>query len=118
VTVLEGDLLEPLPTDLRGRVDAVVSNPPYVAEEARDTLPADVLVDPPLAVFGGIEIYERLFAQAVGWLAPGGIVAVEIEETAAGVVAKAAAHEGFVGITVRHDLAGRDRVVVGRRPLT
>lgn len=116
VTVLEGDLLEPLPTDLRGRVDAVVCNPPYVAQEARDTLPADVLAEPPLAVFGGIEIYERLFAQAEGWLAPGGIVAVEIEETAARVVAKAAAHEGFEGIVVRRDLAGRDRVVVARRP--
>ncbi len=80
-------------------MDAVVCNPPYVAEEARDTLPADVLAEPPLAVFGGIEIYERLFAQAVGWLAPGGIVAVEIEETAAEVVSKAAAHQGFEGIT-------------------
>jgi release factor glutamine methyltransferase len=117
VTVLDGDLLEPLPADLRGRVDAVVCNPPYVAEEARDTLPADVLAEPPLAVFGGIEIYEPLFAQAVGWLAHGGIVAVEIEETAAGVVSKAAAHEGFEGIAVRQDLTGRDRVVVARRPL-
>ncbi|MGH2641968.1 MAG: peptide chain release factor N(5)-glutamine methyltransferase, partial [Actinomycetota bacterium] len=103
LAVLEGDLLEPLPADLRGRVDAVVCNPPYVAEEARDTLPAEVLAEPPLAVFGGIEIYERLFAQSIGWLALGGIVAVEIEETAAGVVAKAAAHEGFEEITVRRD---------------
>jgi release factor glutamine methyltransferase len=116
VTVLEGDLLEPLPADLHGRVDAVVCNPPYVAEGARDTLPADVLAEPPLAVFGGIETYERLFAQAVGWLAPGGIVAVEIEETAAGVVTKAAANEGFEGIIVRQDLTGRDRVLVARRP--
>ncbi|MCD6020826.1 MAG: prmC [Actinomycetia bacterium] len=116
VTVLEGDLLEPLPADLRGRLDAVVGNPPYVAEEARDTLPADVLAEPPLSVFGGIEIYERLFAQAVDWLAPGGIVAVEIEETAAGVVAKAAAREGFEGSTMRRDLTGRDRVLVARRP--
>ncbi len=116
VRVVEGDLLEAVPDHVRGRVDAVVCNPPYVAEEARDTLPADVLAEPPLAVFGGIEIYERLFAQAVGWLAPGGIVAVEIEETAAEVVSKAAAHEGFEGITVRRDLAGRDRVVVARRP--
>lgn len=116
VTVLEGDLLEPLPPDLRGRVNAVVCNPPYVAEEARHTLPADVLAEPPLAVFGGIEIYERLFAQMVAWLAPGGIVAVEIEETAAGVVAGAAGHEGFEGIIVRQDLTGRDRVMVARRP--
>jgi release factor glutamine methyltransferase len=54
--VFEGDLLEPIPGDLRSRVDAVVCNPPYVPEETRDSLPADVLAEPALAVFGGIEI--------------------------------------------------------------
>jgi release factor glutamine methyltransferase len=115
MTVLEGDLLEPLPTGLRGGVDAVVCNPPYVAEEARDSLPIDVLADPPLAVFGGIEIYERLFAQAAGWLVPGGFVAVEIEETAAEIVSKAAALAGFEATAACQDLTGRDRVVVARR---
>jgi release factor glutamine methyltransferase len=115
ITVLEGDLLDGLPRELRGRVDAVVCNPPYVAEETRGSLPADVLAEPPLAVFGGIEIYERLFSQAAGWLAHGGSVAVEIEESAAEVVSKAAAHAGFEAIVVRQDLTGRDRVVAGRR---
>lgn len=113
--VFEGDLLEPIPGDLRGRVDAVVCNPPYVPEETRDSLPADVLAEPALAVFGGIEIYERLFDQAVRWLVPGGLVAVEIEESAAELVSKAAVHAGFEAIAVRPDLTGRDRVVTGRR---
>ncbi len=39
VTVFEGNLLEPLPGHLRGELDAVVCNPPYVAREARDSLP-------------------------------------------------------------------------------
>jgi len=117
VTVFEGDLLDGLPQDLRGRVDAVVCNPPYVAEEARDSLPADVLAEPPLAVFGGIDIYERLFGQAAVWLAPGGLVAVEIEESTAELVSKAASQAGFQAITVRRDLTGRDRVVAGRLPL-
>jgi release factor glutamine methyltransferase len=116
ITVFEGDLLEGLPSDLRGRVDAVVCNPPYVSEEARDSLPADVLAEPALAVFGGIDIYERLFGQAAGWLAPGGLVAVEIEESTADLVSKAAAKAGFEAIAVRRDLTGRDRVVAGRRP--
>jgi release factor glutamine methyltransferase len=116
VTVCEGDLLDGLPGELRGRLDAVACNPPYVAEEARDALPADVLAEPPLAVFGGIEIYERLFSQAAGWLAPGGLVAVEIEESTADLVARAAGDAGFEAIVVRRDLAGRDRVVAGRRP--
>jgi release factor glutamine methyltransferase len=116
VRTFEGDLLDPLPGDLFGRVDAVACNPPYVAEEARGSLPADVLAEPPLAVFGGIELYERLFAQAAGWLAPGGSVAVEIEESAADLVTRAASQAGFEAIEVRRDLAGRDRVLVGRRP--
>ena len=116
VTVLEGDLLAPLPPELRGRMDAVVANPPYVGLDARDSLPADVLAEPPLAVFGGIEIYERLFEQASGWLRPGGIVAVEIEESAAEIVSKAVKREGFGDLAVRQDLAGRDRVVTARRP--
>lgn len=116
VTVLEGDLLAPMPPELRGRLDAVVANPPYVGFDARDSLPADVLAEPPMAVFGGIELYERLFEQASEWLRPGGVVAVEIEESAAGVVSKAAQREGFGDIVVRRDLTGRDRVVTGRRP--
>ena len=113
--VFEGDLLQPIPGDLVGRVDAVVCNPPYVPEETRDSLPADVLAEPALAVFGGIEIYERLFAQAVRWLVPGGLVAVEIEESAAELVSKALKHAGFEAIAVRKDLTRRDRVVTGRR---
>jgi release factor glutamine methyltransferase len=116
VTVLEGDLLAPLTDDLRGWVDAVVCNPPYVALETRDSLPTDVLAEPALAVFGGIELYERLFEQAAGWLRPGGLVAVEIEESAAAIVSKAARRAGFADLAVRQDLTGRDRVVAGRRP--
>ena len=116
VTVFEGDLLEPLPGELRGALDAVVCNPPYVALEARDSLPPEVLAEPELAVFGGLDIYERLFEQAFERLRPGGLVAVEIEESTAEAVSKAAAREGFEALSVRQDLTGRDRVVSGRRP--
>jgi release factor glutamine methyltransferase len=116
MTVLQGDLLEPLPRDLRGGVDAAVCNPPYVAPEVRVSLPPDVLAEPALAVFGGIDLYQRLFAQALVWLRPGGFIAVEIEESMAASVSKAAEREGFVDLSVRRDLAGRDRVVGGRRP--
>jgi release factor glutamine methyltransferase len=116
VTVFEGDLLEPLPGGLRGELDAVVCNPPYVALEARDSLPPDVRAEPELAVFGGLDIYERLFAQAFACLRPGGFVAVEIEESMAASVSRAAEQEGFEQLSVRQDLAARDRVVSGQRP--
>jgi release factor glutamine methyltransferase len=116
VTVFEGDLLEPLPRDLRAELDAVACNPPYVALEARDSLPSDVRAEPELAVFGGLDLYERLFEQAFACLRPGGLVAVEIEESTAVSVSRAAGDEGFTDLEVRKDLAGRDRVVSGRRP--
>lgn len=115
VVVLEGDLLEPLPEELRGRVDAVVGNPPYVSIEAKASLPPEVLAEPALAIFGDIELYERLFAMASSWLRSGGLVAVEIEESAADAVSGAAKQAGFIDVFVRQDLTGRDRVVGARR---
>jgi release factor glutamine methyltransferase len=116
MTVMVGDLLEPLPRDLRGGVDAVVSNLPYVAAEMRESLPPDVRAEPELAVFGGMDLYGRLFAQAFGCLRPGGLIAVEIEERMAASVSEDAERAGFEDLSVRRDLAGRDRVVGGRRP--
>jgi release factor glutamine methyltransferase len=116
VKVSEGDLLEQLPIDLRGELDAVVCNPPYVSIEARASLPPDVRAEPELAVFGGLDLYERLFEQAFACLRPGGLVAVEIEERTAESVSNAAERGGFGDVSVRRDLTGRDRVVSGRRP--
>ena len=116
VSVAEGDLLEPLPAALRGRLDAVVANPPYVSHDERERLPADVRGEPALAVFGGVDLAERLFAEAAAWLRPGGLVAIEIEESTAAAIEGAAARNGFMDVAVRRDLADRDRVVTGRTP--
>ena len=115
VDVARGDLFDPLPASLEGAIDAVCANPPYVPETRRETLPADVLADPEAAVFGEPALYERLFAGAQAWLRSGGIVAVEIDDEAAGVVSAAATDAGFTDIAVHADLNGRDRVVSGRR---
>jgi len=116
VEALEGDLLESLPEALRGKLDLVTCNPPYVPEDRRGDLPPEVLAEPDLALFGGTPIYARLFVQAAEWLRPGGHVAVEIEESTAAVVGALAREAGFTGPQVRKDLNGRDRVVAARRP--
>jgi release factor glutamine methyltransferase len=114
VTVLEGDLLEPLPDDLRGWVDLVVSNPPYVLAEEMQELPAEVRADPPLALIGGAEIYEQLAAGGSRWLRDGGAVVVEIDPRRADHVAHA--FDGFADVRVERDLAGRERVLIARKP--
>ena len=115
VTVLEGDLLEPLPAVLRGRVDVVVSNPPYVAAEDVEDLPAEVRADPVLALVRGIDVYERLSAQASRWLRGGGVLVVEIGAGLGDPVVRALSAV-FSEVRVEPDLTGRDRVVLARAP--
>jgi len=115
VTVVEGDLLDPLPEELRGWVDLVVSNPPYVTDEELQDLPAEVRTEPRLALVGGTQLYERLADQALRWLRDGGVLAVEIGGSPGADVAKVL--EGsYMDVRTLPDLAGRDRIVVARRP--
>ncbi|MEP6475962.1 MAG: peptide chain release factor N(5)-glutamine methyltransferase [Actinomycetota bacterium] len=115
ISVLQGDLLDPVAEELRGTVDLVVSNPPYVEPAEMANLPQEVRADPPLALTGGIGIYRRLFDAARAWIRPGGSVAVEIGATRGAAVSQAATSAGFDHVRVHADLVGRDRVVVGRR---
>lgn len=114
VEVLEGDLLAPLPEELRGLIDLVVSNPPYVTPEEYQDLPAEVRAEPDLALLGGVEVYERLAEAAASWLRPGGGLALEIGSGQAGEVV-ARLEPRFDDVRVLPDLAGWDRIVVGRR---
>ncbi|HET7870600.1 MAG TPA: peptide chain release factor N(5)-glutamine methyltransferase [Actinomycetota bacterium] len=115
ITVLRGDLLEPLPIELRGAVDLVVSNPPYVTAVEYEDLPAEVRADPRVALVGGTRLHERLAAEAIRWLRPGGALAVEIGAAQGPEVAKVM-ERSYGDVRIVPDLAGRDRVVVGRRP--
>ena len=115
VTVVEGDLLEPLPPDLRGWVDLIVSNPPYVPEDEIDDLPAEVRADPRLALAGGTEIQRRLAEQAPRWLRSGGTLAVEIDARRGEELTDLLSPR-FARVRLERDLAGRDRVVLARTP--
>jgi release factor glutamine methyltransferase len=116
VTVDQGDLFEAVPTELRGRVDLVCANPPYVPPARRDALPRDVMADPDEALFGDLGLYRRLFDEARSWLRTGATVAVEIDDDAGAEVRTAAEAAGFADVEVHTDLNGRDRVVSGCLP--
>jgi len=115
VEVLDGDLLAPLPPELVGRIDLVVSNPPYVEPDQFASLPVDVKADPSLALLGGLPVFDRLLGAAARVLGPGGALAVEVGDGQAASVAELAERAGFVDTMVRPDLAGRDRVVLSRQ---
>jgi len=114
VEVVMGDLLDHVPFALRGGVDLVVSNPPYVEEHELADLSREVRADPITALAGGVPLFERLFVQASEVLRPGGAVVVEIGETQGAEIRAAVTRAGFVAVEVDPDLAGRDRVVTAR----
>lgn len=117
IAVHLGDLFDALPVSLRGRVDVIVANPPYVARAEADLLPAEVRDhEPAMALVAGDrgdEVLARIAAAAGGWLRPGGVVACEISEFRADTAARLFAP--FCG-EIEADLAGKPRYVIGRSP--
>jgi release factor glutamine methyltransferase len=115
IEVLPGDLLGPIPEDLRGRISVVVSNPPYVTREEYHSLPDEVRAEPYEALVGGTDLHRRLAQEASSWLHKGGWLVMEIGASQAEEVV-AVLTESFESVEVLPDLAGRDRVVRGRLP--
>jgi release factor glutamine methyltransferase len=118
VEIVECDLLGDVDVELRGRVDLLISNPPYVPSADVPGLPAEVAgFEPHLALDGGpdgLDVFRRLLAEARDWLRPGsGILAVELDERR---VRDAASEAGtwYEDVRVVGDLAGRDRIVTCR----
>ena len=119
VRLAEGSWYEALPAELRGRFDVIVSNPPYIADGS-DSLPPEIADhEPPVALYSGrtgLEATEVILAGATGWLAPGGGLVLELSDGTSAEVQALARSAGLVETTVHHDLAGRERVLVARRP--
>ncbi|HEV2766134.1 MAG TPA: peptide chain release factor N(5)-glutamine methyltransferase [Acidimicrobiales bacterium] len=116
VRLVEGDWFAALPPDLAGEIDLVVSNPPYVASS--DPLPPEVEAWEPgealVAGPSGLEHVERILAEAPAWLAPAGVVVLELAPHQAERAAGGARAAGFAEVEVRPDLAGRARILVAR----
>jgi release factor glutamine methyltransferase len=113
-----GARFDPLPGHLRGQVDLLVSNPPYIRSEELAGLPVEVRDhDPHAALDGGpdgLQFY-RAIASAMGdWLRPGGHVAVEIGADQGAAVGGILAASGGLDVQISQDYAGHDRVVTAR----
>ena len=105
-------------SELDGQVDLVVANPPYVPD---GTLlePEVTQHDPSHAVFGGpdgMALIIPVVAHAGRWLRPGGLFAVEHDDTTSAQTVELISRTGlFDDVVARHDLAGRPRFVTARR---
>lgn len=113
----EGDLLTPLrESGLEGTLDAVVSNPPYIAEREMAALPREVRnYEPRLALAGGpdgLAVHRRLLAEAWEFLKPGGWLLMEMGQGQAGPIRVLAATDGRYGACdIVRDVAGIERVI-------
>jgi release factor glutamine methyltransferase len=105
---------------LRGKVDLITANPPYIADAEMAALPVDVRdFEPPLALAAGADglaVTRRIVAGAPALLTQGGILALEVEAGAAAAVRGLFERARFDDLEVRRDYAGHERVVSGRRP--
>lgn len=98
--------------------DLIVSNPPYIATAVLATLSAEVKREPVLALDGGTDglvFYDRICAQAMEHLAPGGALVVEHGFDQAETVRARFERAGFTDVALVHDLAKQPRVTWARR---
>jgi release factor glutamine methyltransferase len=113
-----GDLFDALPTTLRGRVDVLVANVPYVPTAALALLPPEARDhEPRLALDGGddgLAVARRVLASAPSWLADGGVVLFETSEEQVPAAVSAVAAAGFApGVSADEERGAT--VVSGRR---
>ncbi len=114
-----GAFLAPV-DDMRGQLRAVVSNPPYIAYHEAAALPAGVRDwEPALALFAGADGMAAIAAivrDAPALLAPGGLLALEVDARRAGIAAELVSSDArYADVAVRLDLAGRERFVLAAR---
>lgn len=122
VRLLHGSWFDPLPVELAGRVDLVVSNPPYVSEAEWGRLDPEVRREPVGALVAGagsdgtpgLAGVEAVLCGAGRWLARPAAVVVEMAPHQIGAATALARRVGLDPVRIVKDLAGRERAVVGR----
>jgi release factor glutamine methyltransferase len=128
VAVHRGDLLAALPDDLRGRIDVLVANVPYVPRAGLDLLPPEARLHEPAATRDGgedgLDVLRRVAGDSGSWLAPAGVVLLEVADAQAAAALEALSAAGLrarveSGATGEEDDDGNEddgtRVVSGRR---
>jgi len=109
---------------LVGRVDVVVSNPPYIPDDAVPRDPEVAQYDPPRALYGGhdgLDVVRGVVVAAAALLRPGGLLVIEHSDAqgesggVGGVPHVLREHGGYLDVVDHQDLAGRDRTTTAVR---
>lgn len=117
IDLRQGDLFDALPISIKGRIDLLVTNPPYVSEAEYGQLPGEIRDHEPRGALvagpRGDEVIECIADDVYWWLAQGGWLFCEIGETQAERAIELFGRWLFC--EVRDDLAGKPRILVGRK---
>jgi release factor glutamine methyltransferase len=117
--VYQGDLCAPLPPGLRGTVDLMLANAPYVPTSEIALLPAEARLHEPLVTLDGgadgVAIQRRVAAAAPKWLAPAGYLLIETSERQVPLTVAAMTASGLHAQVVSSGELDAT-VVIGRRP--
>lgn len=116
ISFLKSDVFDEFPIELRGDVDVIISNPPYIGLDETDSIEKSVLYfEPHQALFSGevgTDHYLQLISKSKDWLKRDGHLIVEISPRHVEFMVKAKAEFGFSSLEIFKDLAGRDRVAI------
>lgn len=111
--------LEDCLTEMESVVDLVISNPPYIPNEA---IPVDLEVqlhEPAISLYGGVDgldVIRQILSKAKQLLRSGGVLVLEHADTQALSISELLLAEGWINVDSRKDLAGKDRMISANKP--
>lgn len=117
-TIVLGDLADAVP-ELAGAVDVVVSNPPYIPDDAVPRDPEVRLHDPAMALYGGpdgLDVVRVISRRAQELLRPGGVLVLEHGELQGAEIRELLTADGWRAAATTRDLLGRDRTATALAP--
>ena len=121
VSITEGNWFEALPQELCGHIDVLVSNPPYVADTMKSSMARDVLdYEPHGALFAdndGTADLEHIIAHAYEWLAPGGVLVLEMSPEQTEWASHRITEAGLAEVRIHTDFSDRERAVVAKKAM-
>jgi release factor glutamine methyltransferase len=119
VRVCHGSWFDALPIDVRGEIDVVVSNPPYIAHGDAEVAESVLEYEPHSALFAGehgLDDVRVIARDARDWLRSGGWLVMEIGYQQGDAVKALLEGFGFVDVAIANDLTGRPRIAEARNP--
>jgi len=119
VRVSHGSWFDALPVDVRGEIDVVVSNPPYIADGDAEVAESVLEYEPHTALFAGddgLDDVRTIARDARDWLRSGGWLVMEIGYQQGEAVKALLERFGYADVAITNDLTGRPRIAEGRNP--